>query len=85
MAASVFFTSAAAEPIADILAGCESLAQVRTLMLVSRRVHSVWLANAPYIIASVGPRAIPAFDTGLMVVCSTPIYLLISSRLLVLV
>jgi hypothetical protein len=56
------------ELLAAILSSCESLGDVRALILTCRRIHAVWLAQAPLIIATIGPRVVVEFDTVLMAV-----------------
>jgi hypothetical protein len=56
------------ELLAAILSSCESLGDVKALILTCRRIHAVWLAQAPLIIAAIGPRVLVEFDTALMAV-----------------
>lgn len=56
------------ELLVAILSSCESLGDVKALILTCRRIHAVWLAQASLIIATIGPRVVVEFDTALIAV-----------------
>ncbi|KAH6691349.1 hypothetical protein F5X68DRAFT_201752 [Plectosphaerella plurivora] len=67
----VDFMRCPTELLAAIMGSCESLCDVKSLMLTCRRNHVVWLAHAPVIIAAVAPRTVLLFDEALMAVRAT--------------
>ncbi|KAL3482158.1 hypothetical protein BJX99DRAFT_252871 [Aspergillus californicus] len=61
------------EIIALVLQNCDSLSQLRNLLLTSKTIHSAWTCNQRAILWKVGQVAIPGFTDALIAVRATKI------------
>ncbi|KAF9885283.1 hypothetical protein FE257_013081 [Aspergillus nanangensis] len=67
------FSSLPQDIIALILQSCDSFSQIRSLILTSKPIHSVWILNQHSILWYVGQEDIPGFSDALIATRATQI------------